>query len=173
MELVANLFSFAGHLIDVIVGFKYNEKSKIVLFNIISSTCSLLAMYLLNSMAGCISVTVTIFRLVFIYLKDKYLWKVDWMFFIFLIGYGSVFFDNNLIVALFMFLGNIIAFSSKWFLKKAQHLRIGVCTANIIFIFPNIFIHNFSAVPFYLFNAVLITLAYIKWYKYEKEQKKV
>ena len=168
MEVAANLFSFIGYLIDVIIGFRYNVKSKIILFSIISSSCSLAAMFLLHSLAGCIGVTVTIIRLVIIYLKDKYCWKIDWIFFLFVIGYCNIFFDADIFVAIFMFLGNIIMLFSKWFLKKVQYLRIGTFLANLIFIFPNFKIHNYSAVLFLLFNIVMLLLSYYKWYLIEK-----
>ena len=172
MEIIANIFSFTGHLIDAVTGFLYNEKSKLILFNILSSLCSLLCMILLHSVAGCISVIVTIFRLVLIYYKDKYQWNIDWIFIVFVIGYLGVFLDNNTLVAMLLFLGNVIAFLPKWFCQKAQHLRIGACVANIVFIFPNYLIHNFSAIPFYIFNIVTISLAYYKWHKQERIENK-
>lgn len=168
MEIIANVFSFTGHLIDVVTGFVFNEKSKILLYNILSSFCSLIAMFLLNSIAGCISVTVTIIRLWIIYLKDKYEWKINWIVLIFTIGYALVFFDNDFIIAFLIFFGNMVAFLSKWYCQSAQHLRIGACIANVVFIFPNYLIHNFSVIPFHIFNTVTILLAYYRWYKKEQ-----
>ena len=172
IELIANIFSFIGHLIDFIVGFKFNEKSKIMLFCIVSSSCSLIAMILLQSIAGCISVIVTIIRLWIIYLKDKHNWKIDWVIFVFIAGYTGVFIDKDITVAVFIFTGNMIMFLTKWFCQKVQYLRIGTLTANIIFILPNYLIHNFSAIPFYIFNIITISLAYYKWHKQEKIENK-
>ena len=169
MEIVANLFSFTGHLIDLCAGFAFNEKSKLILFSIVSSLCSLLAMFLLHSTAGCISVTVTIIRLYIIYQKDKYGWNIDWAVVVFIVGYAAIFLDNDLAVAFLMFFGNMVTFLSKWFCHKAQYLRIGACIANLIFIFPNYLIHNFSVIPFHVFNMITILLAYIKWYKQDKK----
>ena len=172
MEIIANLFSFIGHSIDVIIGFKYNEKSKLLLFSVVSSSCSLIAMLLLHSLAGCISVIITILRLIVIYLKDKYFWNINWVFYLFLIGYLGVFLDKDVIVAFLFFIGNFVAFFSKWFCLKAQQLRIGACIANIIFILPNYLVHNYIAIPFHFFNIICILLAYYKWYKIEELENK-
>lgn len=164
MEIVANVLSFAGHAVDTVTGFVLNDKPGILLSNILSSFLSLAAMACLGSLAGCIGVVVTIVRLCVIYLKDKNGWHIDWAVLVFSAGYACVFLDNDTVVASLMFLGNMVAFLPKWFCQDAQRLRIGACLANLVFIVPNILIHNFSAVPFHVFNSVTIFLAYLKWY---------
>ena len=165
--LIANGFSFLGHIIDAVVGYKYNEKPKILLFNIISSCCSLLAMILLHSMAGCVSVIVTVFRLCVIYFKDKYHWKIDWAVLVFIAGYACIFLDSDFPVAVLMFTGNLVSFLPKWFCQQVQYLRIGAFLANFIFIFPHYLIDNFATIPFHIMNMVMILIAYIKWYRIE------
>ena len=168
MELIANVFSFLGHTMDMVVGYKYNEKAKIILFGILSSLCSLIAMFLLHSLAGCISVVVTMIRLYVIYLKDKNNWKIDWITILFVLGYGFVFLDNDVLVAFLLFVGNVVAFLPRWFCQNVQYIRIGACMANIIIIFPHYLIHNYSGMFFHVVNVITILLSYYKWYRVEK-----
>lgn len=163
MQIIANIFTALGHIIDAVAGFKFNEKDKIMLSCILSSTCSLVAMILLKSTAGAVSVLVTLTRLSFIYFKDKYNWKVDFVSIIFIGMYAMVFFDKNIVVATLMFAGNMCSFLPKWFCKDVQQIRIGAMGANVFSIIYSSMIGNYASIPFNVANIVLISLAFLKW----------
>jgi len=169
MLILANVISFLGYLTDIVVGFKYNEKAKIVLFNLVSSSCSLIAMLLLHSLSGCVSVGVTLIRLIVIYLKDKYKWsKANILVPIFVVGYACVFFDKNILIASLMFTAQMSAFLPKWFCQNAQALRLGNIVSCALTIPSSYLVGNYSAIPFCILGIVTTIPAYIKWYKVEK-----
>lgn len=166
--VVANIVSAFGHLWDFFVGFKFNEKGKILLLSLVSSGASLFSMILLGSWSGVISVSVTIARLISIYWKDKHGYKATWLLFLFLLLYAMVFFDENILVALLMFSGNMCSFISKWFCKNVQYIRIGALGANILCIVYSILILNYASIPFNVFNIVTICISIAKWHIRDK-----
>jgi hypothetical protein len=120
-------------------------------------------MILLKSTAGAVSVLVTLARLSFIYFKDKYHWKVDFVSIVFIGMYTMVFFDKNIVVATLMFAGNMCSFLPKWFCKDVQQIRIGAMGANVFSIIYSSMIGNYASIPFNVANIVLISLAFLKW----------
>lgn len=162
--IVANIISAFGHFWDFFVGFKFNEKSKVLLLSLVSSGASFVCMILLNSWSGIVSVSVTMARLLAIYWKDKHKYKVPWLLMLFILLYSMVFFDENLLVALLMFIGNMMSFLPKWFCKNVQHIRLGALGANIICIAYSLLIMNYASIPFNIFNVVTICVSLIKWH---------
>jgi hypothetical protein len=162
--VVANIVSTFGHLWDFFVGFKFNEKGKILLLSLVSSGASLFSMILLGSWSGVVSVSVTMARLISIYWKDKHDYKATWLLFLFLLLYAMVFFDENIWVAVLMFLGNMCSFLPKWFCKNVQYIRIGALGANLLCIVYSILILNFASIPFNIFNVVTICISIVKWH---------
>ncbi len=162
--VVANIVSTFGHLWDFFVGFKFNEKGKILLLSLVSSGASLFSMILLGSWSGVVSVSVTMARLISIYWKDKHDYKATWLLFLFLLLYAMVFLDENIWVAVLMFLGNMCSFLPKWFCKNVQYIRIGALGANLLCIVYSILILNFASIPFNIFNVVTICISIVKWH---------
>lgn len=166
--VLANIFSLAGNLVDFFVGLHYNEKSKIILFNLLSSSCSLVAMILLQSKAGAISVVVTMVRLATIYLKDKH--KLKWMnplIIVFIALYGLTFLDNNVWVALTIFASNMCSFIPKWVSKDMQKIRAGGLLANIVILWTNVIIKNYASLPFNIFAIISISIQFVKWHRHK------
>ena len=171
MVVVANIVSLFAQLVDFFAGLKFNEKSKIILCNLLSSSLNLITMILLDSRAGIISVIITLIRLITIYFKDKYnLKSLNMLFPVFIGLYALTFTDNNVVVALTIFFSNMCSFIPKWVSKDMQKIRIGALFANIIIIISNIMIKNYSAVPFNVFAVVSISIQLIKWYRQEKHR---
>lgn len=163
--VLANVSSLAGNLVDFFVGLRYNEKSKIILFNLLSSSFSLIAMILLQSKAGAISVIVTMVRLATIYLKDKY--KLKWvnpLILVFIALYGLTFLDNNVWVAFSIFVCNMCSFIPKWVSKDMQKIRAGALLANIAILWTNVVIKNYASLPFNIFAIVSISIQFVKWH---------
>ena len=167
--LVANIISAFGHFWDFFVGFKFNEKSKVLLLSLVSSGASFICMILLSSWSGIVSVSVTMARLLAIYWKDKHSYKATWLLFLFLLLYSMVFFDENWIVALLMFIGNMMSFLPKWFCKNVQYIRLGALGANCMCIAYSILIKNFASIPFNIFNVVTICVSLVKWHIVENK----
>ena len=162
--IIANCLSAFGNLWDFGVGFFCNEKGKMMLLSLVSSSASLLAMILLGSWAGAASAVVTMTRLVAIYIKDKKGYRWNWMLILFLAMYLSVFADNSILIAALIFTESAISVSTKWFFKDVQKIRLAVLLVNFMAIASNLMIGNYASIPFNIFNITTISISLIKWH---------
>ncbi len=152
--VIANVLTGTALLWDFLIGYRINDKEKIVLCNLLSSFLQLIGMILLGSLAGVIGYIITLSRLITIYLKDKY--HKDWLpiFFLYIGLYALVFHDENFLVANLIFISNLCSFIPKWISKDMQKIRIGGSVGSCFSIGSNLLIANYAAIPFNILSIV-------------------
>ena len=163
--VIGNILSFVGSLIDFTFNIEFNEKSKILKGNLISSTLTLISYVLFKAYDGCITAIITLFRLITIYLKDKYNKKCDFLFILFIALYFLIFFKYSGIQTIVLFLSLMCSFVPKWIFKDMQKIRVGELLANILAIIYNILIYNYAVILLQVINIIIILIAIIKWCK--------
>ena len=162
--IIANVLTGLARLWDFIIGYHFNEKKKIVLCNLLSSSLQLVAMILLSSVAGTVAYIVTLLRLVTIYVKEKYNRKFVALFILYIVLYAVMFWDDNFIVALLLFTSNMCSYIPKWMFKDYQKVRCGEMCSSAFSIGANIIIMNYAVIPFSIFNVVGAIIQLIKWH---------
>ena len=165
MEVLGNIISLAGGLVDFIFDLKFNEKKRILQGNFISSSLSLIALLCLRAYDGVINCIVTILRLATIYIKDKYHKKCRFLFIVFFILYCFVFFDFAGIQTIVLFLSTICSFVPKWISTDMQKIRLGSLTSYILIIIYNLLIGNILVIPLDIVYAILTVVTLTKWAK--------
>ena len=163
--IIGNILSFIGSSIDFTFNIKFNEKSKILKGNLISSTLSLISYVFFKAYDGCITAIITLFRLITIYLKDKYNKKFDFLFIFFIALYSLMFFKYSGIQTIILFLSLMCSFVPKWIFKDMQKIRVGELLANILAIIYNIVICNYAVILLQVINIIIILIAIKKWSK--------
>ena len=163
--VIGNLLSFIGGSIDFAFDIKFNEKEKIHKGNLISSTLTLITYILLKAYDGLVNCIITLFRLITIYLKDKYNKKCNFLFIVFIGLYALIFLNYSGIQTIILFLSTMCSFIPKWICKDMQKIRIGGLFAYVFAIIYNILICNYAIISIQIISSILILIAFIKWYK--------
>ena len=164
LVIIGNALVVAGHLIDFIAGYFFNEKPTILKFNILTSIISTIANICFKAVGGIISTLTTILRLIVIYLKDKYNKKFIIPFIVICILYLNAFWDWRGIASIFLVVSSFCAFLPKWFSKNVQHMRIGGLLANITNIPYYLIIQNYTGIIISIINSITISISIIKWH---------
>lgn len=170
--IIGNILSFTGYLLDFLFGLKYNEKLIILKENLVSSTLSLISYICLGAYDGVINCIVTLLRLLTIYFKEKYHKKFKFLFVVFLLCYGFVFFKYSGPQTILLFLSAMCSFIPKWISKDMQKIRMGALCANVMMIFYNLTIGNYAVISIQVVNIVLLTITLIKWARNKNRKKK-
>ena len=161
--IIGNILCFSGGLLDFLFSLKFNEKSKILLCNCLTSSLSFIAYIFLGAYDGLIGCIITILRLITIYFKDKYKKKCIFLFVVFFGLYFLVFLKNSGAQTIVLFLGLMCSFIPKWFSKDMQKIRCGALFATILSMAYNVMIHNYASIPIQVINVVLILISITKW----------
>ena len=168
-NVLANVFTVIGNIIDCVCAAVLKDKEKLIISNLMSSTCTLITMTLLMSMSGVIGVLVTLARLITIYIKDKKHMEMKLLFILFLVLYGMVFFDKNKIAAFTVFASNMCAFLPKWFSKDIQKVRIGGICSCVFALWHRTMVGNYAALPFLVIAIITTTFGYIHFRNKEND----
>lgn len=162
--VIGNIISFFGALVDFLFNLKFNEKPKILLGNIFSSTMSTIAYIFLKAYDGVTNCIVTIIRLITIYLKDKYHKNCNFLFIIFLGLYSLVFLHFAGLQTIILFLSTMCVFIPKWIFKDMQKIRVGSFLAHVLSIIYNIMIINYAVILIHIMCCILVIITFTKWH---------
>ena len=165
--LVGNILSFIGGLIDFGFDLKYNEKKKILQGNFVSITFSIIAYIFLKAYDAIVNAIVTLFRLITIYIKDKFNKNYSFLFIVFICLYALVFIKYSGIKTIILFISSMCSFIPKWLSKDMQKIRLGGIFAYIFAIIYNVMISNYAVIIIEVISMLLIAIAFIRWYKKE------
>jgi hypothetical protein len=170
--IIGNILSFAGGLLDFLLGLKYNEKIKILKGNLVSSSLSLISYICLEAYDGVIDCIVTLLRLFTIYIKEKYHKKFKFLFIGFFLCYCLVFFKFSGFQTIILFLSSMCSFIPKWMSKNMQVIRGGAFCANILAIIYDLMIGNYAVISIRAINIALLVVTITKWARKGKKAKK-
>jgi len=170
--IIGNILCFIGTLLDFLFGLKYNDKSKILLCNCLTSALSFIAYIFLGAYDGLIGCAVTILRLITIYFKDKYKKKCIFLFIVFLGLYLLVFLKNSGAQTIILFLSAMCSFIPKWFSKDMQKIRLGALSATILAVIYNVMICNYASISIQIVSIILILITLTRWAIKSKKSKK-
>ena len=167
--ILGNIISFLGSFIDFTFDLKYNEKSKILIGNLFSTSMSFISLLLLGAYDGVIGCVVTFLRLITIYFKDKYNKKLNILFILFIILYSSVFLNYMGLQTIIMFISVMLSFIPKWLFKDMQLIRLFTLLSLILIIIYNVMILNYGAIPIELASLFGLEITLFKWKKSTKK----
>ena len=164
--IIANGITLIGYFINWFCCYRYKEKSKILIGDMLFVILSIVSCLLLGGYAGVISYCINLVRLVTIYYKDKRHKKWYGAFAVFFILYLSVFIDNTAgLWVILLCVSNYVAFITKWFFTDTQVIRIG-SIFNCLCVIPyQLYIQNYVATVLFTVTMFVAIISYIKWRK--------
>ncbi len=161
--IIGNIIVVLAHGLDFLWSFLFNNKNRILRENMVSSIMSIIANICFQALGGVITSSVTLARIITIYIKDKYHKKFVIPFIIICGMYLFSLRDWRGLPSILLVCSMFCSFIPKWFSQDVQKLRIGALFANMLIIPYEFLVANYAGIGMACINIVTVLINIVKW----------
>lgn len=155
MYILGNLFGFCAFIIWII-SFRYNNKNKILKYQIIGDLFNILHYLLIDAKSGYINKIISFFRDNLILIKSKYKF-LNYLIYIFFILYLIMIFLSNSIINALPFIACLCYMFFICF-NNINLIRYGCIFCDLLWLIYNINVFSISGIFFKIFSIINIIL---------------
>ena len=161
--IIGNAFAVLQYLAYVYAYYRYNEKTKVIVGDIVSCSFAVIANLILGAIGGVVTMVVGLLSLIAIYYKEKL--NKDWLpvFVALSVLFLFTFSEWRGLATLLLVFSQFLVMTSKWFCKRVQLIRLGGLIGNLTIIPYNLIVMNYVGCIIATLNIISLSISLLKW----------
>ena len=163
MEIIANIIGFAAMAISIL-SFQQHTRSKILLFQIVSTLLFVIQFLMLGGITGMALNAVACVRTVIYYFREEKTWagKPFWPYLFMLISVGVTFLTWEGVMSLLPMIGLITTSVSTW-IRKPLFIRLLNLPSSVSWIVYNALVNSYAGICTEIFAIISVAIGLLRF----------